>query len=91
MSNFTEFHDASGNGYCFLADSVIEYDQSNPMVAARLAGAFNRWRKFDPKRQELMQRQMERIGAVQKLSGDVREIITKTLQAPAGGQSQEER
>jgi len=61
------------------------------MVAARLVGAFNRWRKFDPKRQELMQRQMERIGAVQKLSGDVREIITKTLQAPAGGQSQEER
>ena len=91
MSNFTGFHDASGNCYCFLADSVIEYDQSNPMVAARLAGAFNRWRKFDPKRQELMQRQMERIGAVQKLSGDVREIITKTLQAPAGGQSQEER
>ena len=75
----------SGQGYRFLADSVIEYDQSNPMVAARLTTAFNRWRKFDQKRQEMMQIQMERIGTVKNLSGDVREIISKTLKAPSLG------
>ena len=52
------------------------------MVAARLAGGFNRWRKFDPQRQELMQSEMERIAGVDELSSDVREIISKSLQSP---------
>ena len=90
MGNFSGFHEISGNGYRFLADSVIEYDRSNPMVAARLAGGFNRWRKFDPQRQELMQSEMERIAGVEELSSDVREIISKSLQSPELATSQEE-
>ena len=42
------------------------------MVAARLAGGFNRWRKFDSQRQQLMQTEMERIAGVEELSSDVR-------------------
>ena len=90
MGNFSGFHEISGNGYRFLADSVIEYDRSNPMVAARLAGGFNRWRKFDSKRQELMQSEMERVAGVDELSTDVREIISKSLQSPELATSQEE-
>ena len=90
MSNFSGFHEISGNGYRFLADSVIEYDRSNPMVAARLAGGFNRWRKFDSKRQELMQTEMERIAGVDELSSDVREIISKSMKSPELATSQEE-
>ena len=90
MGNFSGFHEISGNGYRFLADSVIEYDRSNPMVAARLAGGFNRWRKFDSQRQELMQSEMERIAGVEELSGDVREIISKSLQSPELAASQGE-
>ena len=90
MGNFSGFHEISGNGYRFLADSVIEYDRSNPMVAARLAGGFNRWRKFDSQRQELMQSEMERIAGVEELSSDVREIISKSLQSPELATSQEE-
>jgi aminopeptidase N len=90
MGNFPGFHEISGNGYRFLADSVIEYDRSNPMVAARLAGGFNRWRKFDSQRQELMQSEMERIAGVEELSSDVREIISKSLQSPELATSQEE-
>ena len=58
------------------------------MVAARLAGGFNRWRKFDSQRQELMQTEMERIAEVEELSGDVREIISKSLQSPELAASQ---
>ncbi|MCH2288337.1 MAG: aminopeptidase N [SAR324 cluster bacterium] len=90
MGNFSGFHEISGNGYRFLADSVIEYDRSNPMVAARLAGGFNRWRKFDSQRQELMQTEMERIAGVEELSSDVREIISKSLQSPELATSQGE-
>ena len=59
------------------------------MVAARLAGCFNRWRKFDSQRQQLMQSEMERIAGVEELSSDVREIISKSLQSPELGTSQE--
>ena len=90
IGNFSGFHEISGNGYRFLADSVIEYDRSNPMVAARLAGGFNRWRKFDSQRQELMQSEMERIAGVEELSSDVREIISKSLQSPELATSQGE-
>jgi Aminopeptidase N len=64
--------------------------ESNPMVAACLAGGFNRWGKFDSQRQELMQSEMERIAGVEELSSDVREIISKSPQSPESATSQEE-
>ena len=77
--NQVRFHDAGGAGYRFLADRVIELDPVNPQVAARLMGAFSRWRKFDAARQELMKAELERILATPKLSKDVYEIASKTL------------
>ena len=77
------FHAASGEGYGFLADSVLVCDRRNPMVAARLVSAFSRWRKYDAGRQALIQKELERIAADSDLSGDVREIVSKTLQASA--------
>ena len=55
-----------------------------------LAGGFNRWRKFDSQRQQLMQSEMERIAGVEELSSDVREIISKSLQSPELAASQGE-
>ena len=77
--NQVRFHDASGSGYRFLADRVKEIDAINPQVAARLMGAFSRWRKFDSDRQQLMQGELERILATANLSKDVYEIASKTL------------
>jgi aminopeptidase N len=77
--NQVRFHDSSGAGYTFLADRVIEIDPINPQVAARLMGAFSRWRKFDPDRRQLMQSALERILGTGKLSKDVYEIASKTL------------
>jgi aminopeptidase N len=77
--NQVRFHDASGAGYAFLADRVVELDAINPQVAARLMGAFSRWRKFEGERQQLMRAQLERILGTANLSKDVYEVASKTL------------
>ena len=52
-SNHVRFHAADGAGYAFLADQVIALNALNPQVAARMARAFDRWKKFDEKPQSL--------------------------------------
>jgi aminopeptidase N len=78
-SNPVRFHDASGAGYRFLADRVLELDPLNPQVASRLVKMFARWRKYDRRRQDLMRAEIERIAARPGLSRDVYEIATKSL------------
>ena len=79
MSNPTGFHAADGSGYTFHADRVIELDGLNPQIAARMAAAFNRWKRYDDGRKKLMKAQLQRIAAVENLSGDVSEIINNAL------------
>src|SRR5262245_61901437 len=50
-ANHVRFHAANGAGYAFAADWVLELDRLNPQIAARIARAFDRWRKFDAGRQ----------------------------------------
>jgi len=78
-SNHVRFHAADGSGYAFLADQVIRLDALNPQVAARMARAFDRWRKFDQPRQALAKTALERIRDAKGLSRDVGEIVTKAL------------
>ncbi len=53
----------------------------NPQMAARLLGAFTRWRQYDKERQVLMRKQLERILEVAELSPDVYEIAAKSLES----------
>ena len=53
-ANPPAFHKADGSGYRFVAEQILTLDPLNPQVAARLAGALSRWRKFDPARQDLI-------------------------------------
>jgi aminopeptidase N len=78
-ANHVRFHAADGSGYAFLADRVLELDQLNPQVAARMARGFDRWRKFDANRQAHAREQLERIRDAQGLSRDVAEIVAKSL------------
>merc|ERR1719482_656239 len=48
------FHALDGSGYDFIASQVLELDQRNPQIAARLCSAFSAWKKHDPPRQALM-------------------------------------
>lgn len=83
QGNQVRFHAASGEGYEFLGDQLITLDRLNPQIAARLAGGFLRWRKFDRARQTLMETQIQRVLASPGLSKDCLEILSKTLKAPA--------
>ena len=77
--NPTGFHAADGSGYRFLADRVIELDRINPQIAARTAGAFNQWTRYDDERRQLMKKELQRISEVDSLSGDVSEIVRNAL------------
>jgi aminopeptidase N len=73
------FHDISGEGYGFLANNVLELNQINPQIAARLLTSMSQWRRFSDERQGLMRVELERIAAHSKLSRDVYEIVSKIL------------
>ena len=77
--NMPHFHAVDGQGYSFIADSVIELDKLNPQVAARMAGSFSQWRRFDDARQKLMRAELERIKKVERLSKDTFEVVTRAL------------
>ncbi|MCY4265581.1 MAG: aminopeptidase N [Gammaproteobacteria bacterium] len=82
--NHVNFHYRDGEGYEFLADRVIELDQLNPQVAARLITPLTRWEKYDTQRQALIQAQLLRIKSVPGLSRDVFEVVEKsTVHFPA--------
>ena len=76
--NHVGFHDASGEGYEFLADQVLILDKLNPQIASRLLTPLTRWKKFSAKRQGLMQAQLRRIKAQEDLSKDLFEIVEKS-------------
>jgi aminopeptidase N len=76
--NLAEFHKADGSGYEFWTQQVLALDAINPQVAARLARALDRWRRFEPTRQIAMQRALESV-KTQAKSPDVLEIISKAL------------
>ena len=73
------FHVASGEGYRFLADMVIQLNSINPQVAARMVKPLTAWKRYDQNRQQLMKAQLERILQSKKLSEDVYELVKKSL------------
>ena len=79
QGNPVRFHDASGEGYEFLADHVLKIDAINPQIAARLANPFTQWRRYEAMRSALMKEKLERIAKATKLSKDVYEVVSKSL------------
>ncbi|MRW94647.1 aminopeptidase N [Duganella sp. FT80W] len=77
-ANPSQFHAADGSAYEFWAEFVIKLDAINPQVAARLARAMDRWRRYAPALQAKMKQALEKVAARQ-LSNDVAEVITKAL------------
>ena len=77
--NALRFHRTDGAGYRFLTDRVLELDERNPQVAARLLSPFGQWRRYDADRQTLIKSQIERILAKDGLSPGTYEIASKTL------------
>jgi aminopeptidase N len=78
-ANPAQFHAPDGSGYAFWTEQVLALDKLNPQVAARLARALDRWRRYLPEQQDKMRRALEQVAAAGKLSNDVREVVTKAL------------
>lgn len=79
-ANHRRFHQSDGAGYRFLAEKVIELNSANPQIAARLVVPLTGWRRYDQQRQQLMREALTEIAAVDNLSRDVAEIISKSLE-----------
>jgi aminopeptidase N len=58
---------------------IRRLDPLNPQVAARMAGSFETWRRYDHNRQTLMRTQLETILALPNLSTNLFEVTTKLL------------
>jgi aminopeptidase N len=78
-SNHVRFHAADGSGYRFLAEQTRKLDAINPQVASRLARCFDRWRKFDSRRQAYARAALETLRNHEGLSRDVFEVVEKSL------------
>jgi len=78
-ANQVRFHDASGEGYRFLADIVIALDASNGQTAARLVNPLGAWRRQNSGRRALMRAELERILATPRLSRGTFEKASKGL------------
>ena len=77
--NHRNFHAPDGLAYAFAAEQVLALDAVNPQIAARLARCFDRWRRFDAKRQSHAQQALERILGAEKLSKDTHEVVSRAL------------
>jgi aminopeptidase N len=80
VSNEAEFHRRGADGYALWVEAVLALDPINPTVAARIARALDRWRRYAPDRQQAMKSALEQVAGSHHLSRDVREIVTKSLE-----------
>ena len=79
MGNLRAFHAKDGSGYEFYADRLIELDDINPQVAARLCAPLGTWAKYDGERASLMKAALERVLAKPEISRDLYEIASKSI------------
>jgi aminopeptidase N len=77
--NQVNFHAADGSGYGFMSEQILALDPINPQLAARMARNFERWKRFEPKRQGLMKAALEQVAALHDLSKETTEVVIKSL------------
>jgi aminopeptidase N len=77
--NQVRFHDPSGSGYRFLADTIIALDPMNSQVAARMVPPLGQWRRVEPARQALMKRELQRILDVPGLTKGTFEMASRSI------------
>lgn len=73
--NMYYFHAVDGSGYQLIADFVLQLDDFNPQIAARLVQAFNVLGQLETDLQVKMRTQLVRIREKNHLSKDVSEVV----------------
>jgi aminopeptidase N len=77
--NRVAFHDPSGKGYEFLASRLIDSDRMGRASGRWLIAQITQWKRYDPERQELMRKALQRILATDNISNGLRDLVTQTL------------
>ncbi|MCX7281900.1 MAG: aminopeptidase N [Alphaproteobacteria bacterium] len=77
--NHLRFHSADGAGYRLVGEVIRTLDPMNPQVAARMASAFESWRRYDPARQKMMQAELKTIRDLPGISPNLFEVTGKML------------
>ena len=80
MLNQVRFNAKDGSGYDFLADIVLQVDELNPQLAARLLTSFSSWRMMEKTRQTHAKNALQRIAGKPNLSRDVGDIAARSLE-----------
>jgi aminopeptidase N len=78
-ANHLRFHNADGSGYRLVGEVIRTLDPMNPQVAARMAGAFESWRRYDEARQALMRAELKAIQGLSGISPNLFEVVGKML------------
>jgi aminopeptidase N len=76
-ANPTGFHRADGAAYRWLGDRLVAIDALNPQVAARVATAFNGWKRLEPVRQGVAHAVIAGLAARKDLSRDLTDILAR--------------
>jgi aminopeptidase N len=79
MSNPAGFHRVDGAGYDFFAERILQIDQINPQLAARLMTALESWRRLEPVRRRLAEVAIKRIASAPNLSPNVSEMASRLI------------
>ena len=79
--NPVQFNRPDGKGYAFVASQVLALNAINPQIAARMLGAFRSWRSLESGRRAQARKALQRIARARSLSPDVKEIVSKMLEA----------
>ncbi|HKX64389.1 MAG TPA: aminopeptidase N [Rhizomicrobium sp.] len=79
-ANHLRFHKDDGSGYRLVGEVIRTLDGMNPQVAARMAGAFESWRRYDPARQGLMRTELKAIHGLSGISPNLFEVTGKMLE-----------
>lgn len=77
--SLVNFHAKDGSGYELLANHIILLNSLNPQIASRLVTPLSKWRRYVPEQAQQMKQQLQKIMAVEKLSKDVFEVVSKSL------------
>ncbi|MFL5012127.1 aminopeptidase N, partial [Rhizobium sp.] len=79
FANPTGFGRADGEGYRFLAGQILDIDERNPQLAARILTSMRSWRSLEPIRADHARSALIEIERAADLSTDVRDIVERTL------------
>lgn len=79
LRNPAGFFAADGSGFDLLLAAILQLDQTNPQIAARLCAPFTQWRRYVPSIREALHNKLIVLSEQPKLSAGVFEVVQKSL------------